>query len=280
MPDPCDCPVFSFHDILERLDTAQRMFPKDQENPNEGGWQENSSRRRVDRAHSRLRFKRSTYLSGNAALTKGIYVVAMGWRCAYLVDTVGIKKEQLEILGGCFGSNASLQHIAFLFEETFEQVYVINIPIFKARATTLQTFCHTKSLSNAEMLWVQVDQGLPSMVCEMPMSLRVQILKHFDLNRNIAVPIPSGGLSEETSPGLMRIKVNRTDLPSLSAWILEYSVGYTFSQNIPVQAGETARRRNGDAKEKVSGTGKTNLDGEPLVLIKVKISGVKALGDK
>jgi hypothetical protein len=114
----------------------------------------------------------------------------------------------------------------------------------------------------------------------MPMSLRVQILKHFDLNRNIAVPIPSGGLSEETSPGLMRIKVNRTDLPSLSAWILEYSVGYTFSQNIPVQAGETARRRNGDAKEKVSGMGKTNLDGEPLVLIKVKISGVKALGDK
>lgn len=80
MPDAQDLQAFSPLDIKERLDLAQRLFFQDHDVSPEDGWQEASSKKRSWNASHRAGSKRSTYLSGNAALVKGIYVVAMGWR--------------------------------------------------------------------------------------------------------------------------------------------------------------------------------------------------------
>lgn len=114
----------------------------------------------------------------------------------------------------------------------------------------------------------------------MPRSLQTQIDKQMDLYSNAMIPSPPDRPSEDTLHGLIRIKVNPKDLPALSAWILEYPIGYTFSAALSVQGDDDDQRQTDDEKEKAAGMQKTNLDGEPLVLVKVKISGDRALGDK
>lgn len=80
MSDAHDLQAFSLLDIKERLDLAQRLFSQDHIVVPEDGWQEARSKRRSWNASHRARSKHSTNLSGNAALVKGMYVVAMGWR--------------------------------------------------------------------------------------------------------------------------------------------------------------------------------------------------------
>ena len=114
----------------------------------------------------------------------------------------------------------------------------------------------------------------------MPRSLQTHIGKQMDLYSKAVAPSPPHHPPEDTLHELIQIEVNPKDLPALSAWILEYPVGYTFSAALSVQGDEDDQRQTDDEKEKASGMQKTNLDGEPLVLVKVKISGDRALGDK
>ncbi|KAJ9111730.1 hypothetical protein QFC19_001091 [Naganishia cerealis] len=86
-------------------------------------------------------------------------------------------------------------------------------------------------------------------------------------------------VSPENLPRIasVRTTIEPKDLPALSAWLLEYPVGYTFSDDSR-NDGKLGQR--GAQTVASSGVHKTNLDGEPLILVKVKISGDKELGDK
>ncbi|KAJ9102567.1 hypothetical protein QFC21_002968 [Naganishia friedmannii] len=72
-----------------------------------------------------------------------------------------------------------------------------------------------------------------------------------------------------------RITIQPRHVPALSAWLLEYPVGYTFSDD------SAAQQTNDDTPGgRLHRAERTNLDGEPLVLVKVKILGDKELGKR
>lgn len=168
--------------------------------------------------------------------------------------------------------------ISFLFEETTEQVYIVNLPLVRARSEQFRSL-DTAPAEEIETLWLQVDGGKPLLVsrpsppqmeklttlsrrrqpAHMPRSLRLQIDRQIAQEWMIPLEGAYEFCPEDTFQGQIRMTIDPKDLPALSAWMLEYPVGYTFSA---------------DAIQK------TNLDGEPLVLVKVKILGEKELGDR
>lgn len=74
--------IITLEDMKERLDIAERMFSHlGFEAPaEEDGWQGKIWKRRSGTATERGKSRRTTSLSGNRALVKGIYVIAMGLR--------------------------------------------------------------------------------------------------------------------------------------------------------------------------------------------------------
>jgi hypothetical protein len=111
----------------------------------------------------------------------------------------------------------------------------------------------------------------------MGQALKSQIEEQVCREWNIPPPSPATCSREEALRGYISINIQPKDVPALSAWLLEYPVGYTFSDDHTRQAEPSGRVDS--ASEAWSGE-KTNLDGEPLVLVKVKISGNQELGDK
>jgi hypothetical protein len=53
--------------------------------------------------------------------------------------------------------------ISFLFEETTEQVYIVNLPLIRARSERFSTL-GGRTLPDAGMLWLQVDGDKPLVV--------------------------------------------------------------------------------------------------------------------
>jgi hypothetical protein len=111
----------------------------------------------------------------------------------------------------------------------------------------------------------------------MGQALKSQIEEQVCREWNNPPPSPSTCSREDAPRGYISIIIQPKDVPALSAWLLEYPVGYTFSED------RTSQAELSSQVESAAGTSsgeKTNLDGEPLVLVKVKISGNKELGDK
>jgi hypothetical protein len=113
----------------------------------------------------------------------------------------------------------------------------------------------------------------------MGQSLKSQIDEQITKQWKIPHAGPSDSPREDgsRSRGYILMTIQPKDLPALSAWLLEYPVGYTFSDDRPLQTEFSSQVES--AAGAWSGE-KTNLDGEPLVLVKVKISGNKELGDQ
>lgn len=113
----------------------------------------------------------------------------------------------------------------------------------------------------------------------MPQSLRTQIgsriAQHWQ-KRSDGLEEPT---SEDSFGGQIQLRIDPRDLPALSAWLLEYPVGYTFSD-----AALRAENQEGEppleVEREASQAQRTNLDGEPLVLVKVKLVGERELGDR
>lgn len=76
------------------------------------------------------------------------------------------------------------------------------------------------------------------------------------------------------------MRIDPKDLPALSAWLLEYPVGYSFSHDTSEQGEMEDGKKAGIQTGASSGAHRTNLDGEPLVLVKVRISKEGELGDR
>lgn len=167
--------------------------------------------------------------------------------------------------------------ISFLFEKTTEQVYIVNLPLIRARSERFRS-PDTATSDESVMLWLQVDGGKPLIVsctspphgatyndpiirqpADMPRSLRTRIDRQIAQDWQIPLEGAYEFCPEDTFQGQIRMTIDPKDLPALSAWMLEYPVGYTFSE---------------DAIQK------TNLDGEPLVLVKVKVLEEEELGDR
>jgi hypothetical protein len=105
----------------------------------------------------------------------------------------------------------------------------------------------------------------------MPQSLNTAIVNDLLLGT-----LNQGDVSgSEASGNIARLTIQPRDLPALSAWLLEYPVGYTFSDDSAVSRTRTADDTTGAVRERME---RTNFDGEPLVLVKVKIEGDKELG--
>jgi hypothetical protein len=112
----------------------------------------------------------------------------------------------------------------------------------------------------------------------MRQSLKAQINAQIAQDWQIPLEGPYEFCPEDTFQGQIRMTISPKDLPALSAWILEYPVGYTFSEDSKVTANKGGKRRRIEAE--AASTQRTNLDGEPLVLVKVKILGEKELGER
>lgn len=55
------------------------------------------------------------------------------------------------------------ENLSFLFEETTEQVYVIHLPLLRARFLALRSDDAT-TIGRSDMLWLQVDGDKPLIV--------------------------------------------------------------------------------------------------------------------
>lgn len=116
--------------------------------------------------------------------------------------------------------------------------------------------------------------------CEMPRSLRTQIDKQINREWKAYRSGPVESSSRDPAYGHIRMRIDRKDLPALSAWLLEYAVGYTFSEDPAVVTDGSSQPRHADSGMEATNMDSTNLDGEPLVLVKVKVFGETALGDE
>lgn len=82
---------------------------------------------------------------------------------------------------------------------------------------------------------------------------------------------------QDPSWNALSMVIQPRDLPALSAWLLEYPVGYTFSADPAIQQTETRYDTAGTIRGRAE---RTNLDGEPLVLVKVTLVGNRELGKR